>query len=479
MLLICYRNIRMSHWLAGLVLLRQVIEILAVGVHIWFWGGKALKEFRSGKLQATKCMPTLKKVLPQLVRLWGYLSNYHVHPTKEILGASLIDEDPKTGWGKIFIGSTFHIDKLKEVEKAIIHVLLVSYYLNAATELIFWQFIKTPKFWQPVNKSGNKTFGKCGPVKDNENFEIALFDRIKKISSPFYGFEDRIKEEDLINYQSLIENGGLKGPDDRKGLRKIIKKNQKNYFFIYLLANAYRNSDDIKKALSLYNYITKKSDKLYDSYHFMGLLYSNIGENSKAVNSYEAHVQHYPDAYMTLNNLGLLYDKIGKFDKAIKAYQKAQKIYEKYYKAIYNEANALKHKGEFEAAIAKYKEAISINYDPGAYHNMGLAYMELKKINSAYKAYRKAVIIDPGYFPSWFNLGATSMYEGNLKKAYLCYLKCVDLIPDSLESALMLAQISLELSNIDDAKRWADTIQKINPECHLSEEIYQQIKLSP
>ncbi len=58
-------------------------------------------------------------------------------------------------------------------------------------------------------------------------------------------------------------------------------------------------------------------------------------------------------------------------------------------------------------------------------------------------------------------------------------LQCVDLIPDSLESALMLAQISLELSNIDDAKRWADTIQKINPECHLSEEIYQQIKLSP
>ena len=97
-------------------------------------------------------------------------------------------------------------------------------------------------------------------------------------------------------------------------------------------------------------------------------------------------------------------------------------------------------------------------------------YSKLKKINSAYKAYRKAVIIDPGYFPSWFNLGATSMYEGNLKKAYLCYLKCVDLIPDSLESALMLAQISLELSNIDDAKRWADTIQKINPECHLSEE---------
>jgi len=115
MLIICYRNIRMGYWLAGLVLLRQVIEIIAVCIAIWLDTKKNLKDFHEGKLKATNCVKTLKKVLPQLVRIWGFLSNYHVHPSKEILGASFIEQDRITGWGRVFIGGYLHPDKAEEI----------------------------------------------------------------------------------------------------------------------------------------------------------------------------------------------------------------------------------------------------------------------------------------------------------------------------------------------------------------------------
>lgn len=476
MLLICYRNIRMGHWLAGLVLLRTVIEIIAVCIAIWLDIKKNLKNLHEGKLKATECVKTLKKVLPQLLRIWGFLSNYHVHPSKEILGASFIEQDLATGWGRVFIGGYLHPDKAEETESSVIHVLLVTYYLHAAIELIFWQLIEDPEFWKPNGKAKGIDIGTWNPSEKSKKFITSLTDRAKNIYSPFRGYEPRIAEQDLNRYLKIVDSGKVKGAYDIKGLRKIIKSDQKFYFAIYILANAYRCISENKKAISLYKHVINKSDEIYDSYHFLGTIYVEMGEVRKAIVAFEKHIEHYPDAHMTLNRLGLIYDKVSEYDKAIESYQKAQGIEKDYYNAIYNEANTLKHKGEYDAAISKYKEAISIKGEPWAYHNMGLTYLEQDNIDEAYKTFRKAIVTDPGFFSSWFNLGAACRIKGNPRKAYLCYLKCIHLNPDSLESAIILANISIELSKLDEAKMWAEAIQQIKPGCEISEKIYNQIK---
>ena len=107
---------------------------------------------------------------------------------------------------------------------------------------------------------------------------------------------------------------------------------------------------------------------------------------------------------------------------------------------------------------------------------MGLTYFEQGNIDEAYKTFRKAIVTDPGFFSSWFNLGAACRIKGNPKKAYLCYLKCIHLNPDSLESAIILANISIDLSKLNEAKMWAEAIQQIKPGCEMSEQIYEQIK---
>ena len=375
MLLICYRNIRMGHWLAGLVLLRQVIEIISVCLVIWQDTKTNLKHFHKGQLKATKCVKASKKIMPLLIRIWGDLSNYHVHPSKNLIGTSFVEQDTDKGWSKVFIGGYLHPDQSEKIEIAVINVLFVAFYLHAATELIFWQLIEHPEFWRSIGKTGGLDFGTWNPSKENEEYLKDLAERLKKIDDPFYGYEHRIRKEDMKKYSELMKSGKIQDAYDIKGLRKAIKGDPKFYLAIYLLANAYRASDQNKKAIAFYKHFIKKSDEKYDSYHFLGSIYAEIGEHNKAINAYKMHVEIYPDAHITLNRIGLSYDQIGDYDNAVNACRQAQKIEKNYYNAVYNEANALKHRKEYDAAISKYKEAISIKGDPWAYHNMGLTYL--------------------------------------------------------------------------------------------------------
>jgi tetratricopeptide (TPR) repeat protein len=108
---------------------------------------------------------------------------------------------------------------------------------------------------------------------------------------------------------------------------------------------------------------------------------------------------------------------------------------------------------------------------------MGLTYWEKERMDDAYRSFRKAVVIDPGYFSSWFNLGAACRINGNPKKAYLCYKKCLHLNSGSLETAITLANLSIELLKLEDAKLWADRIQQIKPGCEISKQILEQINI--
>lgn len=348
-----------------------------------------------------------------MVRIWGALSNYHVHPTRNILGTSFIEQDRSTGWGRVIIGGYLHPDKSEEIENAVINVLFVAYYLHAATELIFWQLIETPGFWKPVEKAKDVNIGSWNPSDKNKKFIESLTKRIEEINSPFHGYEHRIRQEDMTKYLKLVKSGRIKDLYDIDGLKTIIKIEPKFFFAAYLLANAYRINDQNKKAIALYRYITRNADEVYDSFHFLGTIYVEMGEDQKAIEGFKKHIDLHPDAYMTLNRLGLLYDKIGDYDNAIKSYQKAQSIKPNYYNAIYNEANTLKHKKEYAVAVSKYKEAISIRGDPWAYHNMGLTYLEQENYDEGYRTFRKAVVTDPGFFSSWFNLGALSKLRAN------------------------------------------------------------------
>ena len=88
--------------------------------------------------------------MPALVKIWGRLSNYHVHPSHHIIGTSFVRGDSMAGWGRVIIGGHLHEEKASDIEYAVINVVLVAFYLHAAVELIFWQLIDKPEFWQPL-----------------------------------------------------------------------------------------------------------------------------------------------------------------------------------------------------------------------------------------------------------------------------------------------------------------------------------------
>lgn len=476
-IVICsYKNVRAGYWLAGLVLLRQAIEIIAVCIVIWQDTSTNLPRFHNADLKASKCVGFSKKVMPALVRIWGRLSNYHVHPSRHILGTSFIAEDEITGWGRVLIGGALLPEKSDDIEYAVINILFVTFYLQAAIELIFWQAVDKPEFWQPLEEYGGLDLGTWNPTKENEDFLDSLGERVLNIENPFHGYEHRISPEDLEKYNKLIEAGAIQGLYDIEGLEKVMAREPEFHFVSYILANAYRYVGETEKAIKLYNQVLTKAENVYDSYYFLGELYSDMGEIDKAIEAYNKHVELHPDAHTVLNRLGLLYDGKGDYDRAIECFRKAQEIEEQYHYAIINEGNSLMHKGDYVGAVSKYVEALEISKDPSICHNAGLAYMQMDDMDNSYKQFRKAVVLDPGYFPSWMNLAGISRFQGNPKKAYLCYIKCVHLRPDSLEAAIMLGQICIELSKFEKAAECAEHIRKINPACKKADEIIEVVE---
>jgi hypothetical protein len=152
-ILICsYKNVRSGYWLAGLVLLRQAIEIIAVCIVIWQDMSTNLPKFYNSDLKASKCVGLSKKVMPALVRTWGRLSNYHVHASRHLLGASFLSADQITGSGRVLIGGSLQAEKSKDIEYTVINILFVTFYLQAAIELLFWQVVEKKEFWQALKK---------------------------------------------------------------------------------------------------------------------------------------------------------------------------------------------------------------------------------------------------------------------------------------------------------------------------------------
>lgn len=82
--------------------------------------------------------------------------------------------------------------------------------------------------------------------------------------------------------------------------------------------------------------------------------------------------------------------------------------------------------GQYNQALAQYKRAMDIdpNYYP-AYYNLGLAYMQVEKYDLAAETFKKAVSLEPKSGVAFLNLGVsynkTGKYEEALKYLQQAY----------------------------------------------------------
>ena len=75
--------------------------------------------------------------------------------------------------------------------------------------------------------------------------------------------------------------------------------------------------------------------------------------------------------------------------------------------------------------------------------------------------YEKVLKIAPDYYAAWINLAGTYAEQGDLEKAYDCYLKALELEPDN-GPLFELARVTRDLKRYDESIKWCDEYNKLS-----------------
>ena len=98
--------------------------------------------------------------------------------------------------------------------------------------------------------------------------------------------------------------------------------------------------------------------------------------------------------------------------------------------AAFNGANSLLRLGQYQQAIDSYSRAAEREpYNPAPWHSAGVAYVRMGDLSGAYRAFRRAVLLDSGYLASWANLAGVCRELGLRRRAVACATRAQLLAP--------------------------------------------------
>jgi tetratricopeptide (TPR) repeat protein len=98
-----------------------------------------------------------------------------------------------------------------------------------------------------------------------------------------------------------------------------------------------------------------------------------------------------------------------------------------------------------------------------AHFNLGLAYTQKGRMNSAEDSYRKALEIDPGLIEAWVNLGGALLLKWDFEGARDANLKALKLKDDLLLAHYNLGQAFLYLGDAESVERCNRRVVELDP----------------
>lgn len=458
LLAVSLQALRGGSEMGGLANARQALELAAVAFVVGTDPDREA-EFNAGKLNATKCVGTAKKAVSIVGRLYGCLSEHHVHPSLLSVGRSLSSRDGDES--RIIIGAAFEPERRQRFAHALLRVGQVAFTIHALAERPLFRMLERPTFWKAM---GDPESIRWAP-DDNRLKELGqLEDLLAPSEDPLAELPDDLATDRREAVAELVKELGLRSIVDLAELQGAVAKNPTRRLLRYLFAVALQVSGKLGEAEAEYSLLLSDNGESFDIPLRLAWLHSARGESEKAIARYEEHLTAAPTDAGSWNNLGLLLDAAGKFDAALTAYAKAQEHRVDYYKASYNAALALAHAGRLDEAITKYEEAA--RYDPSSadpWHSRGVALLKKGDAANAYRSFRRAISLDPGYFASWLNLGVCAYELGWVRKARGCYLRAIALVPDSYSAHYSYADICQLQKDSAEAEKHARAATEIDP----------------
>lgn len=138
--------IRMGYFVEPNFLERHAIENLAIAL-VLFRDYRKYNQFKTGKLSGEKCIGEAKQVISHIGKIYGTLSEI-THPSSKWLGTYVV-EKRKT----LLIGGGIVDEHIYRTKLNLATLGFLSSVYFSGVELVFYDFIKNPKFWK--RKNGN------------------------------------------------------------------------------------------------------------------------------------------------------------------------------------------------------------------------------------------------------------------------------------------------------------------------------------
>jgi hypothetical protein len=141
-----YQLVRHGYWEESLFVVRHALEIVALSVHLW-QKPEIQDLFRKNKWDPKKSIGPAGKILPNISRVWGHLSD-HLHPGASLLFRGYLNREREDGRATYTLGGGMYPENEFYFRHAIRDILACGSWLHAAAELAFARYVPNRRFWR-------------------------------------------------------------------------------------------------------------------------------------------------------------------------------------------------------------------------------------------------------------------------------------------------------------------------------------------
>lgn len=214
----------------------------------------------------------------------------------------------------------------------------------------------------------------------------------------------------------------------QRHFQAIIKKKPKDLKALIGLASTYRLQENYESTFKYVNEALRIDPKYRDAYVLKGSTYLMLGNTKLAKSSYETAVQQDPEFFEAYIMLGSLY-QAEEDPICMEYYTTAHQLKPTNMDAVYALAYAKQLFGKIEEARTLYRQMASDTSDyyveRGLFHQGFIHQFGEENMDSAIYYYKSALVTNPKYVESWYNLGLCYAELKDQTKALQSYSKAL------------------------------------------------------
>ncbi len=242
-----------------------------------------------------------------------------------------------------------------------------------------------------------------------------------------------------------------------KLLEKGEKHDSKNVDLLYELAFCYEQNEDFASAIAIDNRIIAIDPFANEAWFNLGQLYFALQEFPKALEAYDYALAIDGNDSMSYLQKGHVLFQLDEFEKAIEAYQdhKGLTSGNPVWQTDIFIAECYEKLEKYVESISYYKLSLEThpdNYD--ALTGIGICLLEQEKFTESMTFIRQALAINENAADSWVYLAEGYVGLDDIDNAFKAYVKAITIDPDQPDTLMAIANICLERMDYELAAKY-------------------------